>query len=85
MWQETITDFQNHVQRMEYPSDLAKGGQIGSGPLESACQTVVGLRLKGPGMRRYEPGSDGVCRLRAWFLGEQGQCDAFWDEWSTAV
>ena len=85
VWQETISYFQNHVHRMDYPSYLAKGWQIGSGPVESACKTVVGLRLKGPGMRWGEPGSDGVCHLRALFLGEKGQWDAFWDEWSTAV
>ena len=30
---------------------VAKGWQIGSGPVESACKTVVGQRLKGAGMR----------------------------------
>jgi hypothetical protein len=85
MWQETISYFQNHVHRMDYPSYLAKGWQIGSGPVESACKTVVGLRLKGPGMRWCEPGSDAVCHLRALFLSEKGQWDAFWDEWRTAV
>jgi hypothetical protein len=36
---------------MDYPRYRSKGWQIGSGPVESACKTVVGQRLKGPGMR----------------------------------
>ena len=39
-----------------------------------------GQRLKGAGMRWGEPGSDGVCHLRALFLSEKGQWDAFWAE-----
>ena len=31
--------------------DVRNGWQIGSGPVESACKTVVGNRLKGGGMR----------------------------------
>jgi hypothetical protein len=37
----------NQAHRMDYPSYLAKGWQIGSGPVESACKTVIGQRLKG--------------------------------------
>jgi len=85
VWPETITDFPNPVHRLDDPSHLAKGWPIGSGPVESAYKTVVGLRLKGPGLRWCEPGSDGVCRLRALFLGEKGQWDAFWDERGTAA
>jgi len=44
--------YRNHVGRMDYPRYVANGWQIGSGPVESACKTVVGNRLKvspGPG------------------------------------
>ena len=75
---ETVTYFENQVHRMDYPSYVAKGWQIGSGPVESACKTVVGQRLKCAGMRWGEQGSDGVCQLRALFLSERGQWDAFW-------
>jgi hypothetical protein len=77
-WRETVTYFENQVHRMDYPSYVARGWQIGSGPVESACKTVVGQRLKCAGMRWREPGSDGVCHLRALFLSERGQWDAFW-------
>jgi hypothetical protein len=75
----TVTYFENQVHRMDYPHYVARGWQIGSGPVESACKAVVGQRLKCAGMRWREPGSDGVCHLRALFLSEPGQWDAFWD------
>ena len=70
--------FQNHQRRMDYPRYLANGWQIGSGPVESACKTVVGNRLKGSGMRWGEDGSDAVCHLRALYLSQRGQWEAFW-------
>jgi hypothetical protein len=72
--------FENQVHRMDYPSYVAKGWQIGSGPVESACKAVVGQRLKGAGMRWGEDGADAVCHLRALFRGERGQWEAFWSE-----
>lgn len=80
VWEATVTYFENQVHRMDYPAYRAKGWQIGSGPVESACKRVVGQRLKCAGMRWGEPGSDGVCHLRALFLSEKGQWDAFWAE-----
>jgi hypothetical protein len=72
--------FQNHKHRMDYPRYAANGWQIGSGsgPVESACKTIVGNRLKGGGMRWGEDGSDAVCHLRALYLSEPGQWEAFW-------
>jgi hypothetical protein len=68
----------NQVHRMDYPRYRAKGWQIGSGPVESACKQVVGQRLKGSGMRWGEAGADAVCHLRALFRSEASQWDAFW-------
>jgi len=39
--------FRNHQHKMDYPRYLANGWQIGSGPVESACKTVVNFRLCG--------------------------------------
>lgn len=75
---EVVTYFENQVHRMDYPSYRAKGWQIGSGPVESACKTVVGQRLKGGGMRWGEGGADAVCHLRALFRSADGQWEAFW-------
>lgn len=70
--------FTNQVHRMDYPSYRAKGWLIGSGPVEAACQQVVGQRMKGSGMRWGESGADAVCHLRALFRSEKCQWDAYW-------
>ena len=70
--------FRNHQHKMDYPHYLAEGWQIGSGPVESACKTVVNFRLCGSGMRWGSPGSDALCHLRALYLSEPTQWDSFW-------
>ncbi len=64
--------------RMDYPRYRANGWLIGSGHVESACKGVIGMRLKGPGMRWSTAGADAVARLRALSKSEKGQWDAFW-------
>lgn len=70
--------FTNQSHRMDYPTYVAKGWSIGSGPVESACKTVVGQRMKGPGMRWSEHGADEVSHLRALFKSGDGQWNAYW-------
>jgi hypothetical protein len=77
-WRQTVGYFRNQVHRMDYPTYRAKGWQIGSGPVEAACETVVGRRLKGSGMRWGRAGSDAVCHLRALFLSEADQWTGYW-------
>lgn len=79
VWRETVTYFANQVHRMDYPRYLAKGWQIGSGPVEAGCKIVIGHRLKGAGMRWSQTGSDGVAHLRALFLSERTQWAAYWN------
>jgi hypothetical protein len=76
---EAVQYISNNVHRMDYPKYLAQGWQIGSGPIESACKTVVGQRLKLAGMRWREYGTDNVCHLRALFKSEKHQWTAFWE------
>jgi hypothetical protein len=73
--------FKNHQHRMDYPRYVANGWQIGSGPVESACKTVVANRLKGSGMRWGKDGSDAVCHLRALYLSEPDQWESFWRDY----
>jgi len=68
----------NHVGRMDYPTYLKKGWQIGSGAIESACKTVVNQRLCLGGMRWGEQGSDAVAHLRALYRSDADQWDAYW-------
>jgi hypothetical protein len=76
--EETLGYLRNNLHRTDYPTYQANGWAIGSGPVESACKTVVGQRLKLAGMRWGEDGTDALCHLRALFKGERGQWDAFW-------
>lgn len=73
-----ITYFENQVDRMDYPAYQAHGWQIGSGAIESACKSVIGVRMKQAGMRWGTDGADAVGHIRALFRGETGQWDAFW-------
>lgn len=76
---EVVGYFENQAHRMDYPSYRAKGWQIGSGPVESACKTVIGERMKGGGMRWCADGADAVSHLRALFCS----CDKLWESlWS---
>lgn len=77
-YREMVGYVENHAHKMDYPHYLEQGWQIGSGPVESACKTVVGQRLKLAGMRWGEPGTDSVCHLRALLKSELTQWDAFW-------
>lgn len=71
--------FTNNLHRMDYPEYQARGWQIGSGVVESACKTVVGQRLKGAGMRWSVAGAHALCHVRALYRSEKGQWDAFWE------
>ena len=64
---------------MDYPRYVRNGWQIGSGPVESACKTVVGNRLKGGGMRWGKNGADAVCHLRGLYLSEPTCWESFWN------
>jgi hypothetical protein len=70
--------FRNHVHKMDYPTYRKNGWQIGSGPVEAACKSVVAERLKCSGMRWGADGADAVCHLRALWLSEPNQWDTFW-------
>jgi hypothetical protein len=78
VYRQELQYLRNNVHRMDYPAYQAHGWQIGSGPVESACKRVVNARLKGSGMRWGSDGADALCHLRALFLSEPGQWEAFW-------
>jgi hypothetical protein len=78
LYRQELQYFRNHEHRMHYPRYVRNGWQIGSGPVESACKTVVGNRLKGGGMRWGRSGADAVCRLRALYLCEPVCWESFW-------
>jgi hypothetical protein len=75
---EVVGYFENQVHRMDYPTYVSKGWAIGSGPVEAACKTVIGKRMKGGGMRWGEAGADEMSHLRALFASGDKQWDAYW-------
>jgi hypothetical protein len=75
---EVVRYFENQAHRMDYPSYQAQGWAIGSGPVESACKTVIGQRMKGGGMRWGAEGADAMCHLRALLRSGVGPWNAYW-------
>jgi len=70
--------FKNQLEGMDYPRYTANGWQIGSGPTEAACKTVISSRLKCSGMRWVQQGANNVSHLRALYLNGDPAWDNFW-------
>jgi hypothetical protein len=75
---EVVGYFEDRAHRAGYPGYRAKGWVIGSGPVESACKTVVGKRVKGDGTGWGSDGADEMSHLRARFCSGERQWDAYW-------
>lgn len=73
-----------NLHRMDCPKYIARGWQIGSREIESACKGVVNRRLKGPGMRWCVHGITGLCQLRALDKTEPSLWEASWDRTTPA-
>jgi uncharacterized protein UPF0236 len=68
---EQVTYFTNQASRMAYDRYRARGLDIGSGMVESACKLVIGVREKGPGMRWGVPGAQAVANVRVLLFNDQ--------------
>lgn len=77
-WESVVNYFRNQHHRMDYPTRLAKGWQIGSGPVEAACKLVINERMNGAGMRWSHEGADAMGQLRALYLSEHSLWTSFW-------
>lgn len=69
--------FKKHAHRMQYETFNAKGYQIGSGVIESACKHVVAERCKQAGMRWTETGINAILFWRG--LLKNKSLDTYWD------
>lgn len=78
-WRKQTHYLRRNLARMDYPRYLAAGWHIGSGPIEAACKTVIGARMKGAGMRWGAEGTHAVAALRACYLSEPARWDSFWN------
>lgn len=63
---EALSYYTTHRTRMDYPTYRARGLQVGSGTVESACKQLVSARLKQAGMIWTAAGAEGVATVRAW-------------------
>jgi hypothetical protein len=75
---KAITYFQNQGQRMDYPTYIQQGLQIGSGSAESAVKQVVGVRINQAGMRWEPEHAEAVAQVRAAILSNRW--DDFWSD-----
>ncbi len=66
-----LSYYTTHQTRMDYASYRARGLQIGSGSVESACKQVVTARLKLSGMIWQASGAAAVAEVRAWLKSER--------------
>lgn len=66
---------------LDYPTALANGWDIGSGPTEATCKTLT-LRLKRPGMKWDRDHAAQMMNLIA--MRESGQWKAYWDQQAAA-
>ena len=74
-----LTNFiRNNQDRMDYPTDIANGWEIGSGEIESACKHVINHRLGGAGMRWRSPGTTSIAQLRALYRSEFTVWQNYW-------
>jgi len=60
-----VVYFENNLDRMKYDEYLKKGLPIGSGAVESACKSLVKIRMEGCGMRWSKTGANAMLKLRA--------------------
>jgi len=66
-----VTYFTNNQHRMDYPAYRAKGYQIGSGTIESACKQIVTQRLKVAGAIWELDNAVKTAKARAAWLSDQ--------------
>lgn len=74
--QALITYLGNQDTRLAYDKFRAMGLDIGSGRVEAACKSVVGIRMKRSGMRWSRQGSQTTLSLRVARMN--GQWEALW-------
>jgi hypothetical protein len=66
--------FRNNRDRMDYDRLLAKGLPIASGVIESTCNSLINIRMEGPGMFWSVDGAEAILKLRGVLL------DDLWEE-----
>lgn len=76
--EKLVTRLANNATRTDYATHLARGMQIGSGPMESMHRSGSQVRLKLPGARWLEETSQAVLTFR--MLELSGRWSEFWSQ-----
>jgi hypothetical protein len=71
-----INYFKNNIERMRYAKFREQGFFVGNGVMEAGCKTLVGKRLKQPGMFWSVAGANPILALRAAHLSNR--VEDFW-------
>lgn len=83
---KALDDLRNYLtdrlDMLDYPTALANGWDIGSGPTEAMCKTLT-LRLKRPGMKWDRDHAAGMMNLQAMY--ESGQATTYWNRCRAAA
>ena len=66
-----IAYLSEHERRLQYPTFRAAGYPLGSGSVESACNTLVGWRMKHRGQRWTDNGANAVLAVRSALLSDR--------------
>ena len=74
--------FLKNKRHMQYADFRRQGFFVGSGVIEAGCRTLVGQRLKQPGMFWSLRGAHAILQLRCCLLS--GLFDRFWDDRAAA-
>jgi len=69
-YSQLMNYLRSNLHRMDYPVYIRNGWQIGSAKVESSCKSIVGTRLKGPGIRWRPFGTTALSQMRALFKSE---------------
>jgi hypothetical protein len=84
---QALTALINYIQprldRTDYPTYRAHKWQIGTGMVESTAKQLVGVRLKGPGMRWSRHGATAMTALKAHTIN--GTWHTFWNNLALAT
>ena len=75
---KVITCLHNHRRWMPYDAYLAAGLPVGTGVVESACGSVVKLRMEGEGKRWSLPGAEAILAWRSLKKSHDHALRAYW-------
>lgn len=72
--EDVVNYYEEHEDKMMYKTYREQGFMIGSGPIESAHQSVIQQRMKLAGQRWKMDGANAIANLRSLMCGQNWNC-----------